>query len=145
MRGPNPIDRRRCTRRVPGRAEPLARIRLRTGWEMTVVDLSDSGALVEGGARLLPGTHVDVHVVTREGRVLVRSRVVRAHVCHVQSDAVRYRGALAFDRRVETASHGYVVPGPPSGQAGVPGSAYPERPAAEGRSSEEPLAVQRVA
>jgi hypothetical protein len=65
------------------------------------VDASDSGMLVEG-ARLLPGTHVDVHVVTVEGRVLVRSRVVRAYVAALRGDAVVYRGALAFDRAVDT-------------------------------------------
>lgn len=68
-----------------------------------VVDVSSAGALVEGMTRLLPGTHVDVHVVTQEGRTLVRSRVVRAYVCGVEADVVRYRGALAFDRSINVA------------------------------------------
>ena len=71
-----------------------------------MVDVSDGGALVEGRARLLPGTHVDAHVVTREGRVLVRSRVVRAHVCRLECDAVWYRVALAFGHSLDTAPHG---------------------------------------
>ncbi|HLG57805.1 MAG TPA: hypothetical protein VI485_20845 [Vicinamibacterales bacterium] len=72
-------------------------MRLRTGRELAVVDVSPVGALVEGATRLLPGTHADVHVITRHGRVLVRARVVRALVWHLAPDAVRYRAALAFD------------------------------------------------
>jgi hypothetical protein len=84
-------------------------VRLRAGRELTVVDLSDAAAFVEGETRLLPGTHVDVHVVTRDGRVLVRSRIVRAFVSHVGADVVRYRGALAFERTIDTAPAGYAV------------------------------------
>jgi len=97
------MERRRASRRAPAVDEPLARVRLRAGRELVVVDVSNAGALVEGMVRLLPGTHVDVHVVTQEGRTLVRSRVVRAYVCRVEADAMRYRGALAFDRAIDTA------------------------------------------
>jgi hypothetical protein len=76
-------------------------MRLRTGRELVVIDVADSGALVEGDARLLPGTHLDVHVITRAGRVLIRSRVARAYVCIVQADAIRYRTALAFSTAID--------------------------------------------
>jgi hypothetical protein len=104
---------------------------------MTVVDVSDHGALLEGGARLLPGTHVDVHIVTRHGRVLVRSRIVRAFVSHVQRDAVRYRGALAFECRVDTSRHEYSVPTPIGGFTETSGIDYPAVAGAqEGRVDE---------
>ena len=104
---------------------------------MRVVDVSDHGALVEGGARLLPGTRVDVHIVTRDGRVLVRSRVVRAFVSHVQRDAVRYRGALAFECRVDTSRHEYSVPAPIGGFTETSGIDYPAAAGAqEGRVDE---------
>ncbi len=96
-----------------------------------MVDVSDNGALLEGGARLLPGTHVDAHIVTREGRVLVRSRVVRAYVCHIAADVVRYRGALMFDRRVDTSAAGYAVPGGGTASPGQVGTGYPGSPADE--------------
>jgi len=66
------------------------------------VNVSDTGVLVDGLARLHPGSHVDVHVVTRDGRVLVRSRVVRAFVSHVAADVLRYSGALAFEKTIDT-------------------------------------------
>jgi hypothetical protein len=104
------VDRRRAGRRCPGADEPLSRVRLRTGRELAVVDLSDAGALVEGSARLLPGTHADVHLVTRDGRTLVRTRIVRVWVCQVAADEIRYRGALAFERAVDTACTGSAAP-----------------------------------
>lgn len=106
----------------------MSRVRLRAGRELTVVDLSNAGALVEGPARLLPGTHVDVHVVTRDGRTLVRSRVVRAYVCHIRADAVRYRGAIAFDRAIDTSAAGYVIPEVLAAPSSSSGSPYPGGP-----------------
>ncbi len=104
------MERRRTLRREPSADEPLSRVRFRAGREVTVVNVSNTGLLVEGPARLLPGTHVDVHVVTKDGRVLVRSRVTRAYVTALEADAIRYRGALAFDRVVDTSAIGYVIP-----------------------------------
>jgi hypothetical protein len=98
------MERRRAPRRVPAGDEPLSHVRLRTGRELTVVDVSDAGVLVLSPVRLLPGTHADVHVVTWNGRVLVRSRIVRAYVCALQADAIWYQGALAFERVIDTAA-----------------------------------------
>jgi hypothetical protein len=74
----------------------MSRVRLRLGKELSVLDVSTSGALVQGTTRLLPGTNVDLHVTATQGRVLIRARVVRCTVCDVTADAVQYRGALAF-------------------------------------------------
>ncbi len=89
-----------------------------------MIDVAPGGMLVEGEARLLPGTHVDVHVITTEGRVLVRSRVLRAYVCGLWSDRVLYRGALAFDRQIDV-GRGYAMPGLAPGNEAPPGISYP--------------------
>lgn len=96
-------ERRQASRRAPGRGEPLSRLRVRAGLELSVVDLSAAGALVESLARPLPGSYVDVRIDTGENHTVVRSRVVRAHVCHLEAHLVRYRVAIAFDRMVESA------------------------------------------
>jgi hypothetical protein len=119
-------ERRRSGRRIPAADEPLSRVRLRAGRELTVVDVSNGGVLVEGQARLLPGTHADVHIVTKDGRTLVRSRVVRAWVCDVQADMVRYRGALAFDRAIDTEPVGYALPDILVPVAAAAGNRYPD-------------------
>ena len=112
------VERRTAVRRAPISNERLARVRLRTGHELAVVDIGDGGALVEGTVRLLPGTHVEVHVVTREGRTLVRSRVTRASVFAMAADSLHYRAALAFDARVNTVPSWVVItPAAPSSAA----------------------------
>ena len=109
-----------------------------------MLDVSAGGVLVEGEVRLLPGTHVDVHVVTPDGRLLVRSRVVRAYVSRLSASGVTYRGAFAFERSIEVgaAPSGIASPGDP-GLAGdgyglpvqlavrlaAAGTTYPERAA----------------
>ena len=96
-------ERRRSARRAPHARDPAAQLRLRTGRQLNVVNIGPTGALVESDGRLLPGTHVEVHVMTVDGRQLVRSRVVRAFVSALSADGIVYRGALAFERHVEIA------------------------------------------
>ena len=98
-------ERRRLRRWAPGATDALSRVRLRAGRELAVINVSGGGALVEGAARLLPGTHVDVHVTAALGRVLVRARVVRCTVWSLTADVVHYRGALAFESPVELTPH----------------------------------------
>ena len=104
----------------------LSRVRLRTGRELAVVEVSSVGALVEGSTRLLPGTHADVHIVTRQGRVLLRTRVVRAWVWHLEADVVRYRAALAFDTALDTEGDGYPFPEGAKTPPSLAGKAYPD-------------------
>ena len=120
------LERRTTARRTPAPEETLARLRLRTGRELAVVDIGDAGALVEGTARLLPGTHVEVHVVTREGRTLVRSRVTRAWVFAVAADILQYRAALVFEARVNTAPS-WVVTTRAAPSSAPTGSRYPNQ------------------
>jgi len=104
------MDRRRTPRRVVAGNEPLARARLRTGGSLVVLDASAGGALTESTERLLPGRHLDVHVISVQGRVLVRSRVVRAFVSRLAADVVYYRAALAFDHAIDVRADGYAMP-----------------------------------
>ena len=133
------MEHRTASRRIPLREEALSRIRLRTGREMSVVDVSNTGVLVEGQTRLLPGTHVEVHVVTRDGRVLVRSRVVRCWITALDAGAVCYRGALAFDRHVDTAPPGYAIPQAPHAVPDAEGPDYPSSARLDSPAPAEPL------
>ena len=96
-------ERRRASRRQPHSSEPVSRVRVRAGRELDVLDISSVGVLVQGESRLLPGRHLDVHVVSCSGRTLVRSRVVRSFVSSLSSDRVVYRGALAFEQPLQLA------------------------------------------
>ena len=97
-------------RRSPGTNEAVSRVRLRLGPELDVMNLSDHGALLEGKARLSPGSRVDLHIVSVHGRVLVRSTVVRAHVSSLRPEVVIYRAAVRFDQPVDTGAAGNACP-----------------------------------
>jgi hypothetical protein len=103
-------ERRRTARRAPDAGDVLARVRLRGGRELTVLNISPGGALLEGETRLLPGTHVDVHVTTRDGRVLARARVVRGWVFRLSADSIGYRHALAFETAIDIAPADHNAP-----------------------------------
>ncbi len=135
LRNERVVDRRRAVRRTITTDEPLSQVRLRAGRQLAVIDISDVGLLAEGEMRLLPGTHVDVHLVTCEGRLLIRSRVVRAFVCHVSASTIRFRGALAFDRAVPTAIAGYAIPEASDRPTAPQGNPYPDSTSASAVAS----------
>ena len=121
------VERRRATRRTVAADEPLAHAKLRTGGKLVVFEASKWGALAETAERLLPGRHLDVHIVTPAGRILVRSRIARAFVCRLEPNAIAYQVALAFEQPVDT---GPCAPMPPPALASVSspeGKPYPER------------------
>jgi hypothetical protein len=135
------MERRRAPRRAVVADEPLCHARLRTGGQLRLVDVSGCGALVETTERLLPGRHLDAHVVSVEGRVLVRSRVARAFVWRLEADAIHYRAALAFDRSIDIRADGYAVPvafRPPEIE---PGNRYPDSAAGGDIEFAEPLSA----
>lgn len=121
------MERRRATRRIVAADEPLAHAKLRTGGQLVVLDTSNWGALAETTERLLPGRHLDVHVFTSGGRVLVRSRVVRAYVCRVLSDAVHYHAALTFDHSIDASACAYAMPSVLAASPGTPGAPHVAR------------------
>ena len=135
------MECRRSVRRGVDAGEPLSFARLRTGGSLRVIDASSWGALVETRERLLPGRHLDVHVVSSTGRALVRARVTRAHVARLASDAIDYRAALAFDRAVNVDPAGYAVHRFVVSAAGPAGSSYPANVASGDIEFVEPLSA----
>ena len=74
--------------------------RLRPGHDVTVVDASAHGALIETDRRLLPGASVDLQLATASTSVNVRGRVLRCSVSRVHPSAIWYRGAIGFERHL---------------------------------------------
>src|SRR5262245_58870149 len=98
MRG----ERRRATRVVfrDGHLPPAARVR--PGAEVIVVDLSSTGALLEGHGRLRPGGRCELTLALASGDVTVRGRVARCFVARLERSApVRYRTAVAFETLID--------------------------------------------
>lgn len=87
------LERRR-DERVSGRG---LRARVRPGNRLIVIDLSGSGALVEGRRPLRPGSYVDLHLEFAAREAMVGAQVVRCAVAAIDAEiGVTYRAALCF-------------------------------------------------
>lgn len=110
-----PSERRRSRRHVRSEEHRIVSARVRPGYDVSVIDLSAGGALVESDRRLLPGAAVELHLRSDQRSEIVRGRVVRCAVARLRANAVCYRGAIAFDHNllwlVDEAVTGYSVPG----------------------------------
>jgi hypothetical protein len=93
-------ERRASPRKLWDECGWLLSARLRPGQDVSVLDLSTRGALVEGVVRLMPGASIELHLIGLDRRQTLRGRVVRCHVSALDPSGVRYRAALEFDRRV---------------------------------------------
>jgi hypothetical protein len=122
------VERRRAIRRKVAAEEPLGSARLRTGGQLRIIEASSWGALIETTERLLPGRHLDVHIVSTEGRVLIRCRVARSHVVRLQRDVVHYQAAFAFEHALDIRTMGYALPSSPRAPNVERGTRYPARP-----------------
>ena len=109
-------ERRRSWRRARPEEHGIVSARVRPGHDVSVVNVSAGGALVDCGHRLLPGASVELHLRSELQTAVVRGRVVRCAVARLRSNVVCYRGAIAFDRHLpwfdDQESAGYAVPGP---------------------------------
>ena len=91
-------ERRRGCRRRCVEEHGILAVRIRPGHQAVVVDVSDDGALIETGHRLLPGAAVELIMETSTNKTAVRGRVLRSSIASVRPSSVSYRGAIGFDR-----------------------------------------------
>lgn len=107
-------ERRRALRRRHVADHGIVFARVRPGHEVTVIDVSIGGALVESRHRMFPGAIVELHLQTSDRRTSVRGHVLRCAVSRLRSSSVCYRGAIGFDRHLpwfaDDEAAGYAVP-----------------------------------
>lgn len=107
-------DRRATHRFAHVDEHGIVSARVRPGYDVSVINVSAGGALVESGYRLLPGVVVELQLERAQRSATARGRVLRCSVSRLRSTSVSYRGAIAFDRHlpwfVDDDSAGYVVP-----------------------------------
>jgi hypothetical protein len=89
---------------------------LRPGYEVSLVDLSAGGALIQGPRPLRPGARVHLQLLTGTRRLGIAAHVLRCAVASLDSrQGVQYRGAVRFERRCDSlwegsTLDGYLVP-----------------------------------
>ena len=103
---------RRRARRGGAQEHAIVKARIRPGHEVTLIDLSSGGALVEANRRLLPGSAVELQIHAEDRQATMRGCVVRCNVVQVRPASMCYRGAIAFERCLPwfTDATGYDVP-----------------------------------
>jgi hypothetical protein len=101
-RSSTPILVRRNRRAYPRLAADqlgwLKRVRLTSGPAVSLIDLSVYGAYFEVDCRLQRGELTNLELVAEDERETVAGHIIRAEICSLSADAVRYRGALEFER-----------------------------------------------
>ena len=114
---------------------------LRPGYEVSLVDLSAGGALIEGPRPLRPGARVHLQLLTGTRRLGIAALVLRCAVASLDSrQGVQYRGALRFERRCDTlweggTLDGYLLPIEEPPVAAGQGHGIPDAPA-DGRGNQ---------
>ena len=120
-------ERRRDRRRRHQDDHGISCARLRPGYDVSVIDVSAGGALIESDRRLLPGAAVELNL-RGEHRPpeIIRGHVLRAAVARLRSNMVCYRGAIVFDHDlpwlVNEASSGSGLPGSENRPGRTPGA-----------------------
>ena len=94
-----PVAERRLSARTRAIAElGILQARVRPGHEVSVIDISTDGVLIETVLRLLPGRTIELQIERSDQLTAVRGRVIRSHVARVHPSAVSYRGAIGFEQ-----------------------------------------------
>jgi hypothetical protein len=93
------ITERRAHERAEDPWTRSARVTLRPGHRIAIVNISRGGALVDGTRPMRPGTRVLLQIETPGAALGLSALVVRCTVRAVTAEGVVYRGALKFDDR----------------------------------------------
>jgi len=86
---PDPTERRSNPRRTFQGA-----VKLRLGHEVSVLNVSRDGVLIEGAARLRPGTRVELQLETSPD--YLQALIARCEVSRLDEVGVTYRAGLRF-------------------------------------------------
>jgi hypothetical protein len=93
---PTDGDNHERSPRVPGSQLETPRARLLPGGDVDVINISDTGLLVEGKARPVVGTTVTIRIQGSRGKL--EGRIVRSKVSTIHRDGtLSYESAIEFD------------------------------------------------
>jgi hypothetical protein len=92
-------DRRRAPRIPVSELNSAMRLTMPGTGDLALVNVSESGALIETGRYLRLGGMADVFVRLEHQRHTLRARIVRVHLQAITSAGARYHAALQFETR----------------------------------------------
>lgn len=94
-------ERRQYSRRRHHDLSWIRSARLKAGGEVSLIDLSAGGALLDATVPLRPGSVMSLEIVGRGLDTIVPVHVLRAQVSELTADSMRFRGACEFASPLE--------------------------------------------
>jgi hypothetical protein len=94
-------DRRTAPRKALGEIPWLSTVRLAWSVDISLINISSSGVLIESGSKFEPGSTADLHLTGPDTNVVVPVRFVRSVIAKVDSRGVKYQAAAAFGREID--------------------------------------------
>lgn len=95
------IKNRRIDQRLEASRTSISEVKMATGEVVDLINISHSGALLEGDSRMRPGMRVTLRVKETQEPDLVCGRVIRCSIVGLCEGALRYRFAVAFDKPID--------------------------------------------
>ena len=96
-----PRDRRRASRHKAGDLPAPLRARLSAGGDITLVDISSLGVLLETRTELTPGNIVHLQMQRGDANISVAARLVRTELARIGGSEIKYRVAAAFAQEID--------------------------------------------
>jgi hypothetical protein len=93
-------ERRLATRLSNSEIGDNVQVSLPRATQTVLVNVSDTGVLIETNCQLFPGRTTDVFVKLRGERQALRATVVRSSLHSLTSERAVYRSALHFERLI---------------------------------------------
>lgn len=91
----------RCRRLTPQEIEGFESVFLSPGGQVEMLNISNSGILVETGTRTKPGNAIQVRINMAGASHVVKAKIVRSAVATVDAGGIHYELAIAFDETQE--------------------------------------------
>lgn len=108
----------RADRRERGDVPWILTVKLASGLEVRLLNISTTGTLIESGAKLAHESVTEVRLCGPDSQIVIPARFVRSEIAGVTALGVRYQIGIAFDD--------YVVLDDPRRQDGAPAAAESE-------------------
>ena len=94
------IEKRSSPRLPPSTISNLKSVRLVAGPEVTLINISRGGALIETEAHLVPHSSVAIRLVAADAVFLLHGKVLRSRASSFQGSTLLYQSAIAFDKEL---------------------------------------------
>jgi hypothetical protein len=98
-----PVERRSAIRLSGSEVGDSVQVSLPRAAKTGLVNVSESGVLIETNCQLFPGRTTDVFVKLKGERLALRATVVRSSIHALTSDGLIYRSALHFEQIIALA------------------------------------------